>query len=130
MQYGRAIAPVLQSVLGGLLLVTVLPVNAADVEAWIDTDARDGILQAVPTIRVANPVTIRYELSAKKTGGAGTSSTRQSGTRAIACCEPVALATLRLSAGSADTYTVSLIVYVGNEVAAQAEVRYPAAKDP
>ncbi len=116
--------------LGGLLLVTALPVNAADIEAWIDTDGQDGLLQAVPRIRVATPVTVRYELSAKKRGAGGTSSTRQSGTRAIACCDPVALATLRLSVGSADTYTISLTVYVENEVAARAEVNYPVAKDP
>ena len=114
--------------LAALLVMAGTATRAADLEAWIDTDAKDGILQAVPKIRVANPVTIRFELSAKKTGGAGTSSTRQAGTRAVACCDPVSLSTLRLSAGPADTYTLSLIVYVGNDVAAQVEVRYPEEK--
>ena len=132
MQRGRTMTPgpILGSVLGGLLLTTASVITAADLEAWIDTDVQDGNLQAAPKVRVANPLTIRYELSAKRTGTAGTSSTRQSGTRAIACCDPVTLATLRLSVGSADAYTLSLLVYVGNEVAAQVEVRYPPAKDP
>lgn len=132
MQRGRRItpAPILHSVVAGLLFATAPPMNAADIEAWIDTDVQDGILQAVPKIKVASPLAIRYELSAKKTGTAGTSSTRQSGARSIACCDPVSLATLRLSVGSADVYTLSLIVYVGNEVATQVELRYPPAKEP
>ncbi len=132
MQRGRAITPgpILRSVLAGGLLATALPMNAADIEAWIDTDVQDGILQAVPKVKVANPVAIRYELSATRMGTAGTSTTRQSGARPIACCDPVSLATLRLSVGSADTYALTLIVYVENEVVAQVEIRYPPAKDP
>jgi hypothetical protein len=132
MQRGRTLTPgpILRSVLAGGLLATALPMNAADIEAWIDTDVQDGILQAVPKVKVASPLTIRYELSAKKSGTAGTSSTRQSGARPIACCDPVSLATLRLSVGPADVYTLSLVVYVENEVAAQVEIRYPPAKDP
>jgi hypothetical protein len=115
--------------LASLLLATAISINAAEIEAWIDTEVQDGILQAVPKVRAQNPKTIRYELSAKRTGTAGTSSTRQSGTRAIACCDPAALATLRLSVGSSDAYTLTLRVYADDELAAEVEVKYPPAKD-
>jgi hypothetical protein len=120
--------PSLPISIASLLLTTATLINAADLEAWIDTEVQDGILQAAPKVRVQTPQTIRYELSAKRTGSAGSSSTSQSGTRVVACCDPVSLATLRLSVGTSDAYTLTLIVYVDNEVAAQVELKYPPAK--
>lgn len=119
-----------RGVLASLLFAMVPSIDAMDLEAWIDTEMKDGALRATPKVRVQSPRTIRYELSAKKTGNAGSSSTHQAGTLAIACCDPVSLATLRLSIASADTYTLTLIVYVDDQIAARVEVPYPLAKDP
>jgi hypothetical protein len=95
--------------------------HAADLEAWIDLEVRDGMLLATPKVRVQTTQTISYELSAQKKGSAGTSSTRQAGTQTAACCEPVPLATLRLSVAPADACSLSLVVRVSDEVVARVE---------
>ncbi len=113
--------PLLQFALASVLLVTASAISASDLEAWIDMEVQDGVLLATPKVRVQSTQTIRYELSAKRKGTAGTSSTRQAGTQSVACCEPTTLATLRLSVGPADACTVSLIVKVDEKEVARVE---------
>ncbi len=113
--------PLLQFALASVLLVTASAISASDLEAWIDMEVQDGVLLATPKVRVQSTQTIRYELSAKRKGTAGASSTRQAGTQSVACCEPTTLATLRLSVGPADACTVSLIVKVDEKEVARVE---------
>ena len=108
-------------------LLLAVPARSADIEAWIDTQEQGGMLEVTPKVRVQNPRAIRYELSAQRTGSAGTSSSRQAGARAVTCCEPVSLAALRLSFAPSDAYELVLRIYVNNELAAEAEVSYPPA---
>jgi Thin aggregative fimbriae synthesis protein len=111
----------LRCALAGLLLMAAMATRAADLEAWIDMEVRDGMLLATPKVKVQSTQTLSYELSAQKKGPAGTSSTRQAGTKTVACCEPVPLATLRLNVVPADACSLSLVVRVDDVVVARVE---------
>jgi len=104
-------------------------VHAADLQAWIDTEIRDGMLQILPKVKSQASVVVRYELDAKKSGAAGRSESRQGGTKSIACCEPASLALLRLSVTPEDVYTLTLRVFVGSDLVAQDEIVYPPGRD-
>lgn len=100
-------------------------VNAAELQAWIDTEIRDRTLQVSPKVKSQVTEVVRYELNSVKSGAAGRSETRQNGTRSIACCEPASLATLRLSVTPEDVYTITLRVFVGSDLVAKDEIVYP-----
>ncbi len=92
-----------------------------EMEAWIDMELQNGVLLAKPMVRSQSPQKIRYEMSAKRTGTAGTSSTRQSGTQSVACCEDVSLSTLRLNLAADDACTLHLTVRVEDKIVAEVE---------
>jgi Thin aggregative fimbriae synthesis protein len=111
----------LRFALAGLLLMAAMATRAADLEAWIDMEVRDGMLLATPKVKVRSTQTLSYELSAQKKGAAGTSSTRQAGTQTVKCCEPASLATLRLNVAPEDACTLSLTIRVEDRVVARVE---------
>lgn len=110
--------------LAAALLAATLSTAAAragDLEAWIDTEERDGLLVAIPRVKAQSTHAIRYEMSARRSGPAGSSNTKQAGARTVKCCEPLDLAHVRLNAGPADTCALALVVYEKEEEVARVE---------
>lgn len=114
-----------------LAMVPTAAIGGADLEAWIETTVQGQVLFVSPKAKAKaqSAQVVRYELVSRKTGTAGTSDSRQAGTKSVACCETVSLAALRLSVAPDDMYTLTLRIYFGSDLVAQDEVVYPPGRE-
>lgn len=72
----------------------------------------------------ANKV-VRYEMVSTKSGGAGKSTTKQSGEANLGPEGKATLSTLRLSVGPKERYAITVTVLDGKAVVAEASLNYP-----
>ena len=94
-------------------------------QVWMEARPQDSRLDVVPYVAVSEPAQLRYELLYTKLGRAGKASARQSGTLAVACCEPRVLSRLSFSLQEGDRYELSLQAYVQDRLVAAQTLNYP-----
>ncbi len=67
----------------------------------------------------------RYELKSEKAAGGSRSTTRQSGSLKLACCEPVTLSHLSLGIRPGERYTITLRLFDGEALLVEKILLYP-----
>ena len=91
----------------------------------IDSSLKDGQLSVVPRIAAPAGARLRYEMVSSKQGGAGTSSTSQSGNVSVGADGSAQLATLRVGVGPQDKYEFTVKVFDGAKLVAEEVLRHP-----
>ena len=84
-----------------------------------------GRLIVSPQISAPAGAKLRYEMSSTKEGGAGKSSTSQSGAFTVGAEGSAKLSTLTLSAGPKDRYVIKVKVFEGKKLVAEEVLRHP-----
>lgn len=85
--------------------------NGSGVRLKLEAEKVDSTLVIAPTVTTDHAATLRYEVTARKLGAAGVTSTRQAGTVRVAPDRAVSLSTLRLSTASGDRYSITATLY-------------------
>ena len=91
----------------------------------LDSSVEGGKLTVAPQIAAPAGAQLRYEMISTKEGGAGKSSTSQSGRVAVGGSGPAKLSTLSLSVGPQDRYSVTVRVFDGAKLVAEQVLKYP-----
>jgi hypothetical protein len=91
----------------------------------IESTVERGQLTVSPEVTGPSGAALRYELVSSKTGGAGKSTTRQSGRVGLGPGGQAKLATLRLGVGPKDRYAITVTVFDGKAVVAEESLSYP-----
>lgn len=112
-----------------LIALAVLFASAAMAEGTyglrIDSSVHDGKLTIVPYAAAPAGSRLRYEMVSGKEGGAGKSSTRQSGTVQVGESGSARLAILSLGVNPQDRYTVTVKLFDGRTLVAEDKLEYP-----
>jgi hypothetical protein len=110
-----------------LLAASGTTVVAADARYRLQLEpvVEAGRLTVAPALRGPANRRVRYEMVSTKSGGAGKSTTRQSGRVDLGPEGSATLSTLRLSLGPQDRYAVTLTVFDGETVVAEQSLSYP-----
>ena len=94
-----------------ILASTTVLANESGVTLKLDAEMEDSLLVVAPVVTTDHAATLRYEVTARKLGSAGVTSTRQAGTVRVAPDHAVSLSTLRLSTASGDRYSITATLY-------------------
>ena len=97
----------------------------APAEAWLETTPMEGRLKITAYARGGPHASARYELLSEKAGASGKSTSRQSGTFDLKCCDPVALSNLSLGLKPGDRYVITLRLLEGETLLAEKIFSYP-----
>ena len=114
-----------------LLPVVLASVSASAIAAepgyqlQLDASVEAGRLLVAPKIAAPAGSRLRYQMISTKEGGAGRSSTSQSGTVAVGAQGSGKLATLALGVAPQDRYTVTVKVFDGARLVAEDVLHYP-----
>ena len=84
-----------------------------------------GRLTVAPRVQGPAGASLRYEMSSDKSGGAGKSSTSQSGRVSLDQGGAGALSTLRLGVSPGDRYVITVKIFDGARLVAEDVLRYP-----
>ena len=77
----------------------------------LEAETVNSTLVVAPMVTTDHAATLRYEVTARKLGTAGVTSTRQAGTVRVEPDRTVSLSTLRLSTASGDRYAITATLY-------------------
>lgn len=91
----------------------------------IDSSLEDGKLTVVPQLSAPAGARLRYEVVSEKQGGAGKSSTSQSGSVSVGADGAATLSKLSLGVGAQDKYVIRVKVFDGAKLVAEETLRYP-----
>ena len=110
-----------------LMLGIVMPTSAGEtgVRLSLDKHLEDDKLTITPIVAADREMKLRYELTSEKFGQAGRSSTSQSSTFVVRANEAKKLATLSLGVQASDRYTITIRLFEGQILRAEAQVLYP-----
>ena len=91
----------------------------------IDSSVDGGKLSVVPQLSAPAGARLRYEMVSEKHGGAGKSSTSQSGNVSVGADGAATLSRLSLGVGAQDKYVIRVKVFDGAKLVAEETLRYP-----
>jgi hypothetical protein len=111
-----------------LLFATIAVTAMADDARYrlrLDPSADAGLLTVAPMLTGPANKAVRYEMVSTRSGGAGKSTTRQSGKANLGPQGSATLSTLKLSVGPQDRYAVTVTVFDGKTIVAEQSLSYP-----
>ena len=114
-------------VLAGLLCATARA--QMEYQITFDITPSDRAVEIVPRVMAAQAATIRYELVARKSGGADVAVSRQAGTAKLDGRSSQPLSRLKLSVRPEERYTITLKIFEGSAMVAEKTFTYPAQEE-
>ena len=91
----------------------------------IESSLEGGKLTVVPQLSAPAGARLRYEMVSEKQGGAGKSSTSQSGSVSVGADGAATLSRLSLGVGAQDKYVIRVKVFDGAKLVAEETLSYP-----
>lgn len=91
----------------------------------LESSIEAGHLTVAPKLAGPANKAVGYEMASTKSGGAGNSTTRQSGRVDLGPDGKATLSTLRLSVGPKDHYAITVTVFDGKTMVAEQSLSYP-----
>jgi len=90
-----------------------------------ELEVEGGKLTVVPQLSAPAGARLRYEMVSEKQGGAGKSSTSQSGSVSVGADGAATLSRLSLGVGAQDKYVIRVKVFDGAKLVAEETLSYP-----